>query len=120
MKRASLTQGPLSQGPASRTNGAPWLAATDQIGRDLKAIALFKMGADVADTQPGGIEADDLVIHPVDPSLALLDQLRFEAAVPISRHRDGHRPFMTFEYLAGCNVTAIGLVCPAGASLPSS
>jgi len=58
------------------------------------------MGADIADTQPGGVEPNNLVIHPVDPGLPLLDQFRLETSVPVTGHRDGHLPVLTFEHLA--------------------
>jgi len=44
------------------------------------------MSLDVAHRQPGGIEPDDLVIHPVDPGLAFLHQFRLEAAVAVTGH----------------------------------
>ena len=49
------------------------------------------MSLDVAHRQPGGIEPDDLVIHPVDPGLAFLHQFRLEAAVAVTGH--SHRQF---------------------------
>jgi hypothetical protein len=64
--------------------------AADQIGRDPQAIKILKMGLDVAHRQTGGIKADDLVIHPIDPGLAFLHQLRREAAVPVARNGQRH------------------------------
>lgn len=81
----------------------------DQIGRDLQPIDLFKMGADIADTQPGGVEPDDLVVHAVDPGLALLNQLLLEVAVPVARNRNLHFPVLTLQNRPRCAVTAIGL-----------
>ena len=59
-------------------------------GPDLQPTDIFRMGADVAHRQIGGAEANDLVIHAVDPGLARLHQLRLEAAVPVpvARHRN--------------------------------
>ena len=42
------------------------------------------MGADVADGETGGLQADDFIVHSVDLDLAFLDQLRLETAVTIS------------------------------------
>ena len=44
-------------------------------------VDLLKMSTDVAYSQTGGVEADDLVMHAVDPGLALLHQFRSEAVV---------------------------------------
>ena len=52
--------------------------ATDQIWGDLHAVDLYKMCADVTNAETSSVEPDDLVIHPVDPRLAFLDQLRLE------------------------------------------
>ena len=52
--------------------------AADQIWGDLHAVDLYKMCADVTNAETSSVEPDDLVIHPVDPRLAFLDQLRLE------------------------------------------
>lgn len=49
------------------------------------------MRLDIPDRQTGSVEPDDLVIHPVDPGLALLHQFGLEAAVTVAGH--GHRQF---------------------------
>ncbi|SIT18987.1 hypothetical protein SAMN05421759_1382 [Roseivivax lentus] len=81
----------------------------DQVGRDLQAIEIEQMGLDVADRQPDRVEPDDLVIHPVDPGLALLHQLRLEAAVPVTGDRHRQFPVLSLENLGRCAVAAIGL-----------
>ena len=68
--------------------------AADQVGRDLQAVEVEQMRLDVPNRQPGGVEPDDLVIHPVDPGLALLHQFRLEAAVAIPRDRHRQCPVL--------------------------
>ena len=51
------------------------------------AYIIEQMGLDVPHRQPGGVEPDDLVVHPVDPGLALLHQFGLETAVAVKRHR---------------------------------
>ncbi len=46
------------------------------------------MAADIPHAHPPRIHGDDLVIEPVDPGLALADQARLEAAIPIARNVD--------------------------------
>ena len=65
--------------------------AADQVGGDLQAVKIEQMRLDVAHRQPGGIEPDDLVIHAINAGLALLHQLRLEAAVAVTGH--SHRQF---------------------------
>lgn len=45
------------------------------------------------------LEADDLVIHPVEPGLTLLHQLRLEAAVPVPGNRDRQSTILPFSTL---------------------
>ena len=52
---------------------------------------------------------DDLVIHVVDPGLALLHQFRFEAAVPVARHRNRHLAVLARQAFAGCANATAGL-----------
>ena len=67
------------------------------------------MCLDVPYRQTGGVEADDLIIYPVDPGLALLYQLRLGAAVSVTG--DSHRqfPVLSFQNLGRCAVAAIAL-----------
>jgi len=50
-----------------------------------------------------------LVIHAVDPGLALLHQLRLEAAVPVARHRKRHLAVRALHPLRRNPVPAVGL-----------
>ena len=45
-------------------------------------------------------EADDLVVHPVDTCLALLDKDRLKTAVPVARDVDGQGPIIALHRLA--------------------
>jgi len=67
------------------------------------------VGADITGRQPCGVEADNLVVHPVDPGLALLNQLRLKTAVTVARHFNGQSTIVALQRLACCAVTAIGL-----------
>ena len=60
----------------------------DQIGRDLDMIELVQMRLDLANRKPAGVEADDPVVEALDPGLALGNNLRFEAAVAVTRHSE--------------------------------
>ena len=68
------------------------------------------MGADVAHRQTGGIEANDLVIHPVDPGLALLHQLRLKTGVSITWRRDQRLAILALQALAGGPIAPVRLV----------
>jgi len=83
--------------------------AADQVRRDLQTIKVKQVGLDVAYRQPSGVEPNDLVVHPVDPGLALLHQLRLEAAVPVPRDRHWQFPVLPLQHLGRCAVAAIGL-----------
>ncbi len=67
------------------------------------------MRADVTDRQSSGIQTDDLVIHAIDPGLALLHQFRLETAIPVTRHGDRHLPVLTLQPLGRRAVAPIGL-----------
>jgi hypothetical protein len=43
---------------------------------------------DLADRHAAGIQAQDLVVEAVEPGLALGDELRFETAGAVARHRN--------------------------------
>lgn len=69
-----------------------------EVGRDLQTIEIEQMGLYVAHRQPGGIEPDDLVIHPVDPGLALLHQLGLETAVPVAGDGNRHLAVVALQH----------------------
>jgi hypothetical protein len=81
----------------------------DQVGRDLQSIEIEQVGLDVADRQPGGVEPNDLVVHPVDPGLAFLHQLGLEAAVAVAGHRNGHLAVLPLQHLARGAIPAVAL-----------
>jgi hypothetical protein len=64
---------------------------------------------DVPDRQSGRVEADDLVIHAVDPGLALLHQFRLEAAGAVAGDRHRQFPILPLENRGRSAVAAIGL-----------
>ncbi len=54
----------------------------------MQTIDVLEVGADIAIHQTGCVEADNLIIHPINPGLALLHQFGREAAAPAARHGD--------------------------------
>jgi len=97
------------------------LTPADQVGRDLQAIEVEQMRLDIPHRQPGGVEPVrqrsrtdgdrwlTLVIHPVDPGLALLHQLRLEAAVTVPGDRHRQFPVLPLQHLGRCPVAPVGL-----------
>ena len=55
----------------------------DQIAADLNAVELLQEPLDLPGRQPPRIQGQDLLVEPLKAPLALADQLRLEAAVPI-------------------------------------
>ena len=62
----------------------------DQVGRDVDGIEFAQVALDLADRHAPGVQRDDLVVEAVQAALALGHDLRFEAAVAITRHVDLH------------------------------
>src|SRR6202008_3504203 len=60
----------------------------DEVGRDFRAVQLGHVALDLPNRHAACIEAQNLVVEPVEPRLPLGDQLRFETAGPIARHRN--------------------------------
>jgi hypothetical protein len=83
--------------------------AADQVGRDLEPVELLEMPADVAHAHPPRVKRDDLVVEPVEPRLALGDQPRLEAALPVARHRDLEQAVLAPQRLAAHAVPSVGL-----------
>ena len=54
----------------------------DQNRRDPQPVKFLKVSLKIADRWAEGIEADDFVIHPIDPGLALIYQFRLKAGRP--------------------------------------
>src|SRR6056297_2227410 len=67
------------------------------------------MGLYVAHRQPGSIEPNDFVIHPVDSSLALLHQLGLETAIPVAGDSNRHLAVLALQHFGRC---AIAGLCP--------
>ena len=68
------------------------------------------MSADVAGRQASRIEPDDLVIHPIDPGLAFLDQLRLETAITVIRDVNWHGSVIALQHLACRPIAPVGLL----------
>jgi hypothetical protein len=79
----------------------------DQVGRDLDPVKLLQMRLDLTHRQAAGIEADDPIVEPVQPGLPLGHNLRFEAAVAVTRHRDLDRAVVADHRLARISVAAV-------------
>src|SRR6516165_10451089 len=60
----------------------------DEVGRDFRAVQLGQVALDLPNRHAACIEAQNLVVEPVEPRLPLGDQLRFETAGPIAWHRN--------------------------------
>jgi hypothetical protein len=59
--------------------------AADQIPPDFDAVDVGEVRFDVPRGEPTGIEGEDLLVEPLEPPLALSDDLRLEAAVAVPR-----------------------------------
>ena len=55
------------------------------------------------------VEADDLVVHAVDPGLALLHQFRFKTALSVARDSDRHLAILALQDLGGCAIAPVAL-----------
>src|SRR4029078_1494904 len=71
------------------------------------------MRADLTMRQSLGRQRDHQIVEPGQPPLALLDQLRIEAALAVTRHLDGYRTCLRQDGFAALAVTGIAAV-PAG------
>ena len=78
-------------------------------GPDLQPMDILKRGADITDRETGSVKTDDLVIHAVDPGLALLDQFRLETAVPVAGHQNRHFAVVALQPLVGRAIAPVGL-----------
>ena len=65
------------------------------------------MALDLAHRHAAGIEAQNLVVEAVEPGLALGDQLRLEAAGPVTRHRNVDRAVLGQDRLRARPVAAV-------------
>jgi hypothetical protein len=83
--------------------------AADQVGGDLEPVELLEMAPNVAHAHAARVHGDDLVIQAVDPGLALGDQARLEAALPVARHLDLEQAALTPHRLAANPVPAVRL-----------
>jgi hypothetical protein len=63
----------------------------DEIRRHICAVELSQVALDLAHRHAARVEAQDFLIEPIEAGLTFGDQLRLEAAGPVSRHRKGYR-----------------------------
>src|SRR6056297_3293018 len=75
------------------------------------------MRTDVADRQSRRVEPDDLLVHPVDPGLALLDPLRPETAVTVARNRDRQRSVLALQHFRSRSIAAVWLIFRGGCAV---
>src|SRR5205807_10338624 len=80
----------------------------DQIEADLDPVDLLQVRTDVTDRQPAAVEREDLLVEPDEPPLALFDDLRLEAAVPVARSVDLDLPVLGDQRLRWRAVALIG------------
>jgi hypothetical protein len=76
---------PTAAGPPPRRGPTP------SVG-DLRPVDLGQMRRDLPVRQSPGRQRDHQTVHPGQPALPLLDQLRLKAGVPVPRHVDLDRP----------------------------
>jgi hypothetical protein len=73
--------------------------AADQIPSDFDAVDLSEVRFDIPPREPTGIEREDLLVEPLEPTLTLPDDLRLEAAIAVPRRVDLHRPVLSDQRL---------------------
>jgi hypothetical protein len=71
----------------------------DQLPADLHAIDLLQMRLDIPHREPAAIERQDLLVKPDEPPLALADDLRLKAPIPITRSVELDLPVLADQRL---------------------
>ncbi len=66
----------------------------DQLAADVHAVELAQVALDIAGRQAAAVERQDLLIEPLEPSLALAHQPRLKAPVTVARRPDLNRPVL--------------------------
>ena len=85
----------------------------DQIWRDIDAVELGQMALDLANRHAAGVEAQNLIVEPVEPGLAFRDQLRLKAPRPVARNRNSNLALLRQKRLRTCPIAAVA-ASPAG------
>src|SRR5262245_19792016 len=83
----------------------------DQVGTHFDPVDLLQMALDLAHRHAAGVHRHDLVVEPGETPLALLDDLRLEAAVAVTRHFQVDHPFVGDQPLAARAIPLIALAC---------
>ena len=68
------------------------------------------MSTNVAGREHCRIEPYDLVIHAVDPGLALSHQLRLKASVSVARNINREKPIITLQRLVHRTIATVGFI----------
>src|ERR1019366_9766429 len=71
----------------------------DQVATDAHAVDLLEVRGDVTRGEPAAVEREDLVIKPLKAALALADDLRLKAPVPVPGSVDPDRPMLADQRL---------------------
>src|SRR5699024_870747 len=82
----------------------------DRLVRQVRAERGSQMMLDIADRHPARIEADDHVIEPSQPPLALGDQARSERASPVPGNVQLGRPDLGLDRLRRRPVAGVGVL----------
>ena len=74
----------------------------------LHAVQFLDLFGDVLLAHPAGVEADDLLLHPVRVPAVLADNLCLEAAVPVPGNLDLYLPQLCLHRLPGVPIAVVG------------
>ena len=89
----------------------------DEIGRDVDAVKLGQVALDLAHRHAAGVQAQDLVVEPVEPGLAFGDKLRLEGSRPVARDRNLNFSILGQKRLRARPVAAVAASPPGGIAL---
>src|SRR6187200_1247871 len=81
----------------------------DQVRRDVNAVELLQVAADLAHAHAARIHRDDLVVEVREATLISGDQLRVEGAGPVPRNRQPHLRAAGQNRLLRAAVAAVGV-----------
>ena len=78
-----------------------------QVRKNRQTVQLFNVLLNVPGAHAARVERDDFVVKSRKAAFVLLNQLRFESAVPVPRNRQRHRAILRQHPLAAATVTVI-------------
>ena len=79
----------------------------DEVPPDFHAVDLRKVRFDIPRRQTTAIEREDLLVEPLEPALALADDLRVKRPVAVPRGVDRHRPVLGHQCLRRAPVPGV-------------